>query len=148
MKTLNVTLIVAVLLQISIVTGLTAQQSANAYPKYRINKVKELIATNHKFEVAKHRNYFMSNLDDQKALQSWMLNPAEWSNIAEKESTDPQLELKDWMLNPTAMTTNNNEESIDTAIVLQDWMLDPAKMSVDGSEDVQLEAWMLNPTKW
>lgn len=145
MKTINVTLMVVILLQVSIVTGLTAQQSAHVYPTHRVMKMKQLIASTS--ELSKNRNYFVSHFENRKALQSWMLNPEEWDNAAEIETTDPQLSLEDWMLDPAAMVTNSNEES-DSAIALQDWMLDPSKMSVDATEEVQLEAWMLNPTKW
>lgn len=145
MKTKNVTLIVIILLQVSIVTGLTAQQSVHVFPNHRVKKMKELIASTS--ELAKNRSYFISSFDDRRTLQTWMLNPEEWNNMNENETTDPQLSLEDWMLDPAAMVSNSNEES-DSAIALQDWMLDPSKMSVDANEEVQLEEWMLNPTKW
>jgi len=150
MKTKNVILGIAMVLQMSIALGSVAQ-NAN-YSNRQALIIKELVKSAPEF-LAIHSNIKTVAAEEKINLQDWMLSPEDWTNgISIKESTDPEIKLQDWMLYPVAMITERNtanEESTDSTVELQDWMLNPDAMSTPSlDEKVQLEAWMLNPTKW
>lgn len=151
MKTKNVIVVVAMVLQMGIVLGSVAQKSVDVYPSNHEQKMEELIAMNPGFLKADHSN--LKNDESEMNLESWMLNPEEWmDNSTDEGKLDPQVKLENWMLDPLAMASNRgilSEDSDDTIIGLETWMLDPSEMSLSQTEEkVQLEAWMLNPTKW